>query len=217
MSVLDSASSLREKLERRRTKAATTGLQRVPFMLDSDLADAAEALGRRVAALEDRLETLADLAADAPDDDPEADRRASGHDLTPSAVEIAGVRDELERARAELSEAVDAARDDQVILLFRRATADEYEQLIRKHVGADARDGSAEERAFLAALTARCFVGVEMADGSRETVDWPSFVEQAQLTMGELAPIQALVYASNARCGNSVPFSSASSRKTKTS
>lgn len=214
MSTLDSASTLRDKLERRRTKAATEGLQRIPFMLDSDLADRVETHGKRVAALEDRLEELADAAAETDPDDPNADKRASGHDLSPVAVETATLEAELATARDALQAAIDDAREDQVTLLFRRASADEYEQLVRKHGGAESGD---DERDFLNALTTRCFVAAEMNDGSREDIKWAEFVESAQLSMGELNPIRAMVFANNARGGNSVPFSSASSRRTRTS
>ena len=46
---------------------------------------------------------------------------------------------------------------------------------------------------------------------------WREFVEATALSFGELDPIRALVYASNRRGGNSVPFWSAPSRKTASS
>ena len=213
MTTTDSASALRDKLEARRIKNTTTGLQRIPFMLDEDLAARVEQYGRQCAALEDRIDDLREAAAVAEGEDPETDRRASGHDLSPVAAEVGHLEEELATAREALTAVVDEAREAQITLLFRRASADEYEQLIRKHGGASLKDDSPAERDFLNSLTDRCFVAVEMPDGSRESIQWAEFVESAQLSMGELAPIRALVFANNARGGNSVPFSSASSRK----
>ena len=214
--MIDTASNLRDMLEKRRGHNASTGLLRLPFMLDSTVAERIETLGKRVAALEDHLEALADQVEPS-DDDPERDVRASGHDLTPSSMQVGAMEDELARARVDLEAAVAEAEASRITLLFRRCTADEYEQLIRKHGGSAVQGGSPEERDFLNALTERCFVAIEMPDGTRDGMKWAEFIDSAQLSMGELAPIRAMVFAENARGGNSVPFSSASSRKTRSS
>ena len=214
--MIDTAASLRDMLEKRRTKSKTEGLLRLPFLLDEDLADRVEDLAKQVAAMEDRRDAIVDAEAEL-DDDPERDVRASGHDLSPSAVEAAEVETEIARLRGLLQVAVDEADAARVWLLFRRATADEYEQLLRKHGGGSVQGGSDEERAFLNALTARCFIAAEMPDGSRDPMPWEEFVTAGELSMGELAPIRAMVFAHNARGGNSVPFSSASSGRTRTS
>lgn len=216
MTTIDSPTTLREQLEQRRTKRATTGLLRLPFFLDQDLAEQVEDLGKRCASLEDRLEDLTDSLVD-DDELSDGDVRASGHDLSPAAGEVAELEAELARARAELADAIGAVDAARITLLFRRCSADEYEQLLRKHGGASIQGGSDDERQFLNALTERCFVAIEMADGSRDDMSWADFVKSADLSMGELAPIRAMVFAENARGGNSVPFSSASSRRTRNS
>ena len=213
--MIDTASTLRDMLEKRRGHNASTGLLRLPFMLDPSLAERIEELGKQVAALEDHLDALADV--EPMEDDPDRDIRASGHDLSPTATRAAAIEDSLRRSRADLEEAVAEADAARITLLFRRCTADEYEQLIRKHGGSSVQGGSPEERDFLNALTERCFVAIEMPDGTRDGMKWAEFIDSAQLSMGELAPIRAMVFAENARGGNSVPFSSASSRKTRSS
>lgn len=214
---INSAASLRDQLEQRRAKKHTTGLLRLPFMLDESLADDMEQLGKQAAKLEERLDQLAEAAAAADDEDPEADVRASGADLSPDAAAVAEVEVELARVKAELQDAIDASESSRVWMLFRRASADEYEQLLRKHGGSKMDAGSTAEREFLNALTERCFVAIEMPDGTRDDMPWAEFVKAAELSAGELTPIRSMVWAENARGGNSIPFSSGSSRKTRNS
>jgi len=205
---IDSAEKLRTALERRRTKSSTTGLQRIPFMLDTALADRVEQLVGLHNKWQDRIGQLEEdqSAVDEPEDG--ADVRASGHDLTELGVSLETARTELARVKSQLEEAVAEAKADQVILVFRRATADEYEQILSKCGGAAVDSDETLESAyrFQGELAERCFLRLEIDGEDSGTQSWAAFVESAQLTFGEIDPIRALVYANNKRGGNSVRF-----------
>lgn len=207
MTTIDSAEKLRAALERRREKNASTGLQRIPFMLDTALADKVEQLAGLHNQLQDRLARLEEQAAEDGHEDG-ADVRASGDDLTELGQAIATTSEELERVKQDLEDAVAKAKADQVMLVFRRATADEYESILSKSGGAAVDDDQTLEAAykFQTALVERCFLRLEVDGEDSGVTAWGEFVESAQLTFGELDPIRALVFANNKRGGNSVRF-----------
>lgn len=203
---IDSSEKLRAKLERRREKSATTGLQRIPFMLDTDLADRVEQLAQAHNRLQAHIEQLEERRDfDEPEDG--GDVRASGDDLTEIAVALDTSRTELARMKEALEVAVAEAKADQVTLVFRRAGSSEYEELLAKAGGSLVDSDETLEHAtrFQSMLVERCFLRVE-AEGEDAGYTWPQFVEETALTFGEVDPIRALVYANNRRGGNSVPF-----------
>lgn len=203
---IDSAEKLRTALERRREKNTTTGLQRIPFMLDTALADQVERLARMHNQIQDHIATLESHTAEEPEEG--ADVRASGHDLSDTGVALDSARAELGRVKGELEQAIAAAKADQVTLVFRRATADEYERILSECGGSAVDSDETLEAAykFQGALAERCFLRLEIDGEDSGTRSWAEFVETAQLTFGELDPIRALVYANNKRGGNSVRF-----------
>lgn len=214
----DAAARLREKLEQRRERRTTTDLQRIPFTLDQAAADRVEELGRLHQQLEGRLDRLHEQDAERDPDGGDADVRANGQDMSELGREIATAEAEAERVLAELEEAVAVARDEQVHLVFERLTSADYERLLIKHGGAEIDSSVESSIAFHDALLEAAFRRIEMADGEDGGYDsWVGFAEAAQLSFGELDPIRALVYASNRRGSNSVPFSSTPSKKMKSS
>lgn len=203
---IDSAEKLRSALERRREKATTTGLQRIPFMLDTALADRVEDLARVYNQLQGRIDHLEEQSTEEPEEG--GDVRASGHDLSEAGAALESNRAELERVKAELEEAIAEAKADQVMLVFRRATADEYERILTQCGGAAVDGDETLEAAyrFQGALVERCFLRLEVEGEDSGVKSWAEFVQSAELTFGELDPIRALVFANNKRGGNSVRF-----------
>ncbi|MGO4964127.1 hypothetical protein ACTQ4Z_10100, partial [Anaerovoracaceae bacterium Sow4_D4] len=185
---------LREALERRQQQRSTAGLQRIPFMLDEELADRIEGMGRRAAAIEDRLQALGDAG-----EGESEDRRASDPD------ERETLTAELGHIKADLETAIEEARDCQVDLVFRRLNADEYEHILIRSGGAEVDTDAASAQKFHSEVTARCFLRVEL-DGEDTGQTWTEFLDAAQPTFGELDPIRALVYANNRRGSNTVNF-----------
>ena len=211
----DSAEKLREALERRRSKnASPEGLQRIPFQLDMELADRAEATARQINQLEDWLD---ELHARAEERDPESvdDIRASGHDLSEVGQQIAETEAEVERLRAALEALLVEAKASELQLVFRRASADEYERLLIAAGGVKVETDAAATYAFHNSLVERCFLRAEFDGQDAEVGTWSDYVKSAELTFGELDPIRALVYAANKRGGNSIPFSSTPSKRTR--
>ena len=214
---LDPSARLRQMLESRREKSAAA-MQRIPFVLDQQISDDVERIANHRQRLEDRLAYLADVDAERDPEDPAADVRATGEDLSDIGQEIASTQAELERVAAELEQVVEAAKQATVYLLFRRLDAVEYERELIRAGGALVDTDAAASYKFHDALLAAAFTGVELADGDDGGMrTWREFVEATSLSFGELDPIRALVYASNRRGGNSVPFWSAPSRKTANS
>lgn len=217
---MDSSARFRQALERRREKAAgEESLRKIPFVLDQDLADAVDRVAKQHAAAEDYLAALeADKADRDAGEDSGADVRASGHDLSELGQAIDAATAEVERLKTQLADAVEAARDVVVDLVFRRADAEGYERKLIEAGGAAAveTDTAAAVR-FQNALTAHCFVRVEMSGEDAGVKSWKDFVSATGMTFGELDPIRSLVYAMNKRGGNSIPFLLAPSKQTTTS
>lgn len=215
---LDPSARLRQMLEKRREKATTTGLQRIPFVLDQTLSDDLEKVAAQREAVQERVDYLTDMHAERDPDDPSLDVRATGDDLSDDGQALAAAQDELDRLTEALEELTDAARQATVQLVFRRLPAAEYEAvLIRSGGPAIDTDMKAAAR-FYDALLAASFERVELADGDDSGFgSWQDFAAAADLSFGELDPIRALVYANNRRGGNSIPFSSKPSSRTTTS
>lgn len=203
---LDSSARLRQALERRRQKAASDdSLHRIPFVLDQDLSDAVERIGRQHRAAEDYLLSLRDDLAESEAAGEDRDVRASGHDMSDLGQKIANAEAEVERLHAELTAVTAEAREAVVQLVFRRTDAETYERLLIKAGGAivDTDVGAANRLHDL--LLEACFVRIEH-DGEDTGITWREFARDAGMSIGELDPIRVLVYSMNRRGANTVPF-----------
>ena len=208
---IDSASKLRTALERRREKSATTGLQRIPFMLDTDLADKVEELAGMYNKIQDHIARLEEQAADEGLEEGYAERvdvRASGHDLSDTGRALDEARAELSRIHGVLTDAVAEAKSNQVTLVFRRAESEEYEEILAAAGGStvDTDESLKSASRFQTMLVERCFLRLEIDGEDSGTATWAEFSKDAQLSFGEADPIRALVYANNRRGGNNVRF-----------
>lgn len=203
----DSSAKLRQALERRRTKnASDEALNRIPFVLDTDLSDRVEQMARQVGAYEDYLVALQEQQSDAHAEGETGDVRASGHDLSELGQQIADTEAKLAELRPELEAATDQVQQSTVQMCFRRVDAETYERLLIRAGGAAVDTDLAAITKFHDLLIEACFVRLEV-DGEDAEMTWAEFREQAGFTFGELDPIRSLVYAMNRRDGNSVPFS----------
>lgn len=213
--MIDNSSALRDKLEAKlaaaKGKRETQQLQEIPFTLDEEIAERVEKYGREASALKDQIEALNEAIEERED---EGDVRASGEDLSEDGKKLAELTAEFARVVADLEDATSEALNAQVTLVFRRASADEYEQMLKRAGGAAVDTDAEAALAFHNSLVERCFLHVLDGDEKIE-ITWAEFEKSAGLTFGDKDPIRALVYANNRRSRVNIPFSSAPSRPTR--
>ena len=204
------AQSVRERLKQRRTDSRERVIK-VPFIADVDLAKDAE----RLSAEHDRLiDDIALLEAqrderDA-DETADVDTRADGRDRSDLGAEIEATRSRLALIEEQLAETVEAVREGAVAIEFRVATKGEYERIlieveteVKGAVGVD----QSPTILFGDRLMALGFIRVHKDGENLGYASWSEFVEDMELSFGDVDPIRTVVYAKNRQTGAfALPF-----------
>ena len=204
------AQSVRERLKQRRTDSRERVIK-VPFIADVDLAKDAE----RLSAEHDRLiDDIALLEAqrderDA-DETADVDTRADGRDRSDLGAEIEATRSRLALVEEQLAETVEAVREGAVAIEFRVATKGEYERIlieveteVKGEVGVD----QSPTILFGDRLMALGFIRVHKDGENLGYASWSEFVEDMELSFGDVDPIRTVVYAKNRQTGAfALPF-----------
>ena len=204
------AQTVRERLKQRRTDSRERVIK-VPFIADVDLAKDAE----RLSAEHDRLvDDIALLEAqrderDA-DETADVDTRADGRDRSDLGAEIDATRSRLALVEEQLAETVEAVREGAVAIEFRVATKGEYERIlieveteVKGAVGVD----QSPTILFGDRLMALGFIRVHKDGENLGYASWSEFVEDMELSFGDVDPIRTVVYAKNRQTGAfALPF-----------
>ena len=204
------AQSVRERLKQRRTDSRERVIK-VPFIADVDLAKDAE----RLSAEHDRLINdiaLLEAQRDERDADETADvdTRADGRDRSDLGAEIEATRSRLALVEEQLAETVEAVREGAVAIEFRVATKGEYERIlieveteVKGEVGVD----QSPTILFGDRLMALGFIRVHKDGENLGYASWSEFVEDMELSFGDVDPIRTVVYAKNRQTGAfALPF-----------
>ena len=204
------AQTVRERLKQRRTDSRERVIK-VPFIADVDLAKDAE----RLSAEHDRLiDDIALLEAqrderDA-DETADVDTRADGRDRSDLGAEIEATRSRLALVEEQLAETVEAVREGAVAIEFRVATKGEYERiLIEVETEAKGEVGVDQSPTILFGdrLMALGFIRVHKDGENLGYASWSEFVEDMELSFGDVDPIRTVVYAKNRQTGAfALPF-----------
>ena len=181
----------------------------VPFTLDHHLRIRIKQLQDEGSALEERIADMVDQIESMDKDEADDDLRADGTDLTPDVAALDALRLSLERTTKELDEALTEAREGSVKLIFRPATAAEYQQVlidVEREVGAI--DGSQKSTIeFGDRLTSLCFVRAEVDGVDLEYETLEEFLRDTRATFGSLEYARTMVVADSRAMGSfGLPF-----------
>ena len=204
------AQTVRERLKQRRTDSRERVIK-VPFIADVDLAKDAERLSAEHDRLTDDI-ALLEAQRDERDADETADvdTRADGRDRSDLGAEIEATRSRLALVEEQLAETVEAVREGAVAIEFRVATKGEYERIlieveteVKGAVGVD----QSPTILFGDRLMALGFIRVHKDGGNLGYASWSEFVEDMELSFGDVDPIRTVVYAKNRQTGAfALPF-----------
>lgn len=199
------AAAVRERFKARREAMRRT--IEIPFVVDQELADQAERLAREYEQAKERLERFLEVAEE--DDDQPGDVRADGTAVEPSLI------DQLQRAvdstHAELEEVIEAVREGSARVIFRLATATEYQDALTKverEMGKSVDTTNEAVVAFGDELLRITFLRVEHDGEDLGYESWAEFADDMQLTFGDVEGIRTPVVAKNRSTGAfRLPFS----------
>lgn len=204
------AQTVRERLKQRRTDSRERVIK-VPFIADVDLASDAERLAKEHDRLVDDI-ALLEAQRDERDADENADvdNRADGRDRSQLGADIDTAHTRLALVEEQLAETVEAVREGAVLIEFRVATKGEYERIlieveteVKGEVGVD----QSPTILFGDRLMALGFIRVHKDGENLGYASWSEFVEDMELSFGDVDPIRTVVYAKNRQTGAfALPF-----------
>lgn len=203
------AQQVRERFKARRDSMDRTF--KIPFVVDQELANRAEQLAREYDEAERRL---AEYVEDKEVEEGEgSDLRADGT-RADGRVPAYFPEQHLEEVRAELQGVVDALQEGSAMVVFRLATAAEYENVLAEverelAPGSGGIDTSQEAIVgFGDKLLELCFVRVLHDGEDLGYRTWAEFAEDMQLTFGDAEAFRTPVVAKNRATGAfKLPFS----------
>ena len=204
------AQTVRERLKQRRTDSRERVIK-IPFIADVDLASDAERLSTEHDRLVDDI-ALLEAQRDERDADETADvdTRADGRDRSQLGADIDTAHTRLALVEEQLAETVEAVREGAVSIEFRVATKGEYERVlieveneVKGEVGVD----QSPTILFGDRLMALGFIRVHKDGENLGYASWSEFVEDMELSFGDVDPIRTVVYAKNRQTGAfALPF-----------